>query len=127
MTVSEIRKHPNYANAKCPVKKLCDFVVTEQHHDAQIERCTFCGKRIIYNKINGSVDQIQYGRDHVRDFLQPGAAAYEEIYGTSWRNRKPYEKKQPTQQEVYDEAFDTAKTLERLEGKGYRLDKDKIF
>ena len=127
MTVEEIRKHPDYQGAKCSKNKLCDLNLVFQNSEIQIDRCTFCKKEIRYNVIDGKKDEAKYGRDHIRDFLQPGGRAYEEIYGSSWKKRKPYQKPQPTQRELYEEAMDTAKTLDRLESKGYNLEKDKIF
>lgn len=127
MTLAEIRKHPDYAGAVCSKKKLCDFVLVVQDNACRLERCTFCGKKMAYRIIEGKLDQSKYGRDHVRDYLQPGGQAYEEIYGSSWRKRKPYQKSAPTHQEIVDQARDVATTLQRLEDKGYRVDRDKIF
>jgi hypothetical protein len=122
MTVKQLRDHPSYQGAKCKRGKLCDFNVVFHNHEVQKERCSLCGKDMIYNVIDGKIDQAKYGRDHVRDFLQPGGQAYEEIYGSSWRKRKPHEKSKPTQQAIYEEAMDTAKTLSRMEGKGHKID-----
>jgi len=127
MTVEEIRRHPDYKGAKCARNKLCDLNVVFQNHEIQIDRCSFCAKEIHYRIVNGKKDEAKYGRDHVRDILQPGGSAYEEIYGSGWRKRRRYRKGAPTQKEMYEEAMDMAKTLERLESKGYHLLKDKIF
>ncbi len=122
MTVKELRDHPSYQGAKCAGGKLCDFNVVLHNQEVQKESCSICGKTVIYRIIDGKIDTAKYGRDHVRDFLQPGGRAYEEIYGSSWRKRKPMKKSAPTQQEMYEEAMDTAKTLSRMEGKGHKID-----
>lgn len=122
MTVNQLREHPSYSGAKCDKGKLCDFNVVFQNHEVQKESCSFCGKKMLYRVIDGKIDTAKYGRDHIRDFLQPGGQAYEEIYGGAWRKRKPMKKSAPTQQEMYEEAMDTAKTLDRMESKGYTID-----
>ena len=70
--------------SKCRKFILCDFAIEKQSSDAQLERCIYCGKRVVYRLIDGRVDNVQYGRDHQRAILQPvgrSAALFKRIYG----------------------------------------------
>lgn len=74
-------------DSACRIAILCSFKVTGDHPDAQVEICTYCGKKVIYQKEitkfeqdeNGRtiiergsrVDNAKYLRDHKRDFVQP--------------------------------------------------------
>lgn len=40
-------------DSACRNALLCAFEVTEDHKDAQVEVCRFCGKKIVYNKVGG--------------------------------------------------------------------------
>lgn len=124
MTLAEIRRHPDFAEARCEVSKLCDFHTVERANEAQVEECAFCHKRIVYRVVDGRIDSAKYARDHVRDVLQPGGRAYEEVYGSSWRSRKLYEKNKPTHQEIYERAKDVATFLDKMESRGHRVDKE---
>lgn len=63
---------------------LCDFKRIGDYHDAIVEICTQCGKKVIYNKYNGRIDDAKYTRYHRRDILQPRGRDYKlfmKIYG----------------------------------------------
>ncbi len=71
--------------SNCKKQKWCGFEITLENDEVQKEVCRYCGKRVIYRKIDGKVDSNKYLRDHVRDFCQPWGATkrvYLELYGT---------------------------------------------
>ena len=57
--------------SKCRKKELCEFQVSRDLPDAQIEACINCGKKVVYYKKGGRVNNEKYLADHKRDFLQP--------------------------------------------------------
>lgn len=115
MTLRDLREHPDYRNAACPVNKLCSYKKIRDEHDVLIEVCEFCNRKVRYNKIDGRIDFKQYGRDHIRDLLQRGTRLFEEIYGY----RPPIKQEQKlTREQWRDMARDTYRTVEKLEAKG---------
>lgn len=75
-------------DARCPKGAYCDFELLKDKPDAQVEVCTLCGKKVIYWKVGGKVDNKKYLEDHIRDFAQPLGATqdvFEEIYGRKYR------------------------------------------
>lgn len=117
MTVGELRNDRAYEGAACRKGTLCDFKRLETQVDALVDTCVICHKKVIYNIRKGRMDEAKYARDHVRDFLQRGSTAFEQIYG----KRAP-EKRQKTKEEVMEELrYETAEALRinsRLEAKG---------
>ena len=74
----------NY-EAQCKKSILHDFEISRDLPDALIEICNFCGKKEIYKKVKGRVDDAKYLRLHLRDTLQPGGRTgelFKKIYGT---------------------------------------------
>lgn len=65
----------------CPKNYLCEFEKEAEHYDALIERCKNCGKKIVYQKHGGKIDEEKYLFDHRRMTLQPGMKYFREIYG----------------------------------------------
>lgn len=65
----------------CKKDVLCDFRIEKEYHDALVEVCVQCGKRIVYPK---PVNQEKYNRDHKRMTLQPSDDydLFVRIYGT---------------------------------------------
>lgn len=63
---------------------LHTFYRIAEYDEAISERCRQCGKRVIYNKKDGRIDNKLYGKYHYRDILQPSGEMEElfyEIYG----------------------------------------------
>ena len=74
--------------SKCtkPGHQLCDFKQIEDYPDAVVEVCINCGKKVIYNRRDGKIDEKQYLFDHKRDFLQrkgKDKKLFEKIYGNA--------------------------------------------
>ena len=70
--------------SKCKKNFLCDFTVLMVNAEAQVEKCVYCGKKLVYRVIQGRVDNAQYGRDHYRAILQPRGASqklFKRVYG----------------------------------------------
>ena len=77
-------------DSKCRKNIYCDFEVSRDLPDAQIEICINCGKKVIYNKRDNRVDNKKYLRDHIRHFVQPFGKTkrlFYRLYGS-----KPMEK-----------------------------------
>ena len=75
-------------DSRCQKNIYCQFDVVLSNDEVQVERCRNCGKKIIYNKINGKVDSAKYLRDHIRDTVQPvgrTAKLFRQFYGTPAR------------------------------------------
>jgi len=68
---------------KCKKGFMCDFKVIGDYPDAQVEVCINCGKKLIYNRVRGKIDEVQYLEDHKRDFVQRSTnpKLYKRIYG----------------------------------------------
>lgn len=74
-----------YREAICPINKFCDFRVVLSNDEVQKEVCRFCNKRLMFNVIDGKIDNERYKRAHIRAFVQPigqQAEIYEMIYGS---------------------------------------------
>ncbi len=70
--------------SKCKKNFLCDFMYLVANDQYQVEKCVYCGKKVVYRVIDGKVDNAQYGRDHYRAILQPRGASermFKKIYG----------------------------------------------
>ena len=68
----------------CKKNLLCDFTFIKVDDRFQVEKCVYCGKKVIYRLIDGRVDNKQYGRDHYRSILQPVGPSqrmFKRIYG----------------------------------------------
>lgn len=75
---------PEESKCRVTAKILCDFRVTGDYPDAQVEVCNFCGRKVIYNKSRGRIDNKLYLRQHFRDFVQPYGEMrdlYRRLYG----------------------------------------------
>jgi hypothetical protein len=73
-------------DSRCKKRKYCDFKVELSNDEAQVERCIFCGKKVIYKKesITGRIDNKKYLRDHIRHTAQPFGKTkkiFKEVYG----------------------------------------------
>lgn len=69
---------------KCPKWIYCDFLTTLENDEVLKEMCTNCGKVIIFNKVNGKIDDKRYAQAHFRDILQPYGSHHDEfikVYG----------------------------------------------
>jgi hypothetical protein len=75
----------------CKGRDYCQFKAVLVNDEAQVEVCTKCGRKVIYNKDEtGRMDNTQYLKDHIRDFCQPFGATREEyihIYGHEAQQR----------------------------------------
>lgn len=60
-------------DSKCRKNIFCDFTLSRDLPDAQVEVCTKCGKKVVYFKDirTGRIDNKKYLRDHIRDTVQP--------------------------------------------------------
>lgn len=66
-----------------------DFSVIKSTKDQHIERCVRCGEYKKYNIVGGTVNNVEYLKDHARDFAQPGGATnhlFERFYGKNGEN-----------------------------------------
>ena len=64
--------------------KYCDFLQILDNHEVVVEICKECGRKIIYNKRDGRIDNAKYLKDHIRQFAQPFGRTrkvFEELYG----------------------------------------------
>jgi len=61
---------PNDPKCGKEEKLYCKFDITFESDETHIETCVFCGKRLVYPKINGIVNNVKYKKDHKRDFIQ---------------------------------------------------------
>ena len=72
-------------DSHCKKQTYCDFEISRNLPDAQIEVCSFCGKKVVYYKDQqGNMDDAKYMRDHIRHTVQPygrTARMFREIYG----------------------------------------------
>jgi hypothetical protein len=103
-----------YKEALCPKDKFCDWKVLLSDNVAQVEVCRNCARKIIFNKINGNVDNDRYLRTHIRAFCQPfgpTADVYEAMYG-----------KQAVRQFIEDAREQRARA-ERMKGYDYDFKK----
>ena len=72
-------------DSQCRKNFLCEFEISQDLYDALIEICKNCGKKVVYNKVDGRVDSDKYLRDHLRDTVQPRGRTgklFLEIYGS---------------------------------------------
>lgn len=74
----------NWDYARCKKNRWCDFTATHEDAGGKVEVCIFCGRKVVYRKVNGRTDNIKYLKMHIRNFAQPRGATrkvFEEIYG----------------------------------------------
>lgn len=113
----------------CNNNDYCDFKVVVDNCEAQVEVCKRCGRKVIYNKVGGRIDNTKYLQDHIRDFCQPfGATAhvYAHVYGYKKvaERRKALELRAATktrEQEIAEgvgEVRDALRTWKRMESQG---------
>jgi len=78
--------------AVCPLDKLCRFETIDDYDQPDskwgtghlVDRCIKCGKRLIYLKAKGKIDQERMVRNRIRDTVQPNgrnALIFEWLYG----------------------------------------------
>lgn len=108
--------------------KLCKFLAYYEDQSALAEECTFCGKRIAYNKVDGRIDNAKYLHDHVRDFLQPHgrtANLFWFVYGQEGFDRikklSKAKKPIPSVDDIRDEARSVYKTVKSLIDSGKKV------
>lgn len=103
--------------------KYHKFLVLLSNSEAQVERCELCGHKEIYRKLEGTVDNKKYLKDHIRDTAQPfGSTAkiFEEIYGRAHRKKmveeivKVTEAKKKKPEEVWEELKKEERKLNRI-------------
>lgn len=64
--------------------KYHNFTSIHSDKNVQVERCKQCGYQKKYNKVEGRVNNVEYLKDHVRDFAQPTgptAHIFKQFYG----------------------------------------------
>ncbi len=120
MTLEEAWRWSNEEN-KCSANKLCGFDPTFENDEILIEHCRFCNKRLMFNKVDGRIDNKRYLRAHTRDTLQPNGITgrlFREIYGVSPINKvneiKKIKGNRKTEDDWIAEARDTYKTVKKL-------------
>lgn len=122
MNVEQIRSDPDYAEAVCPVNRLCRYDTLFSNDVVHKEICRFCHKEKLWPRLRGQVNKLAYGRAHIRDMLQIGMRAYDEIYGRSHVDRTRKENKMLakkwSEEDYFIHALDAAKTYDRLEAQG---------
>lgn len=70
--------------AKCRKNFLCNFEKSRDLPDALVEICINCGKKVIYKKVGGRIDNRRHLREHIRDTVQPWGKTkklFLQIYG----------------------------------------------
>lgn len=100
----------NFDESKCEKGILCDFEKSRDLHDALIEICKLCGKKVVYYKRDGRINEAKYLRDHRRDVLQPTDRLFWKIYPEARKNIKSVEK----MMEKFVEREERKKSLEEL-------------
>lgn len=122
MNVEQIRSDPDYAEAVCPVNRLHRFDTLFSNDVAHKEICRFCHQEKLWPKLRGQINKQAYGRAHIRDMLQKGMRAYDEIYGRSYVDTQKKEQrilaKKWSGDDYYLHALDAAKVYDRLEAQG---------
>lgn len=61
-----------------------DFQRISGDETGQVEVCKLCGERKVYKVVNGQIDNVQYLKDHARDFAQREgrtAKIFQRFYG----------------------------------------------
>jgi len=74
--------------ARCRKSILCEFEENRNLPDAIIEVCIHCGRKVIYHKIEGRIDDARYLRMHIRDTLQPYGRTgklFDQVWGKTAR------------------------------------------
>lgn len=105
---------------KCREKGLCRFESIRDYPDAVVETCVECGKRLIYNKVGGTIDQQRNRRNHIRDTVQPFGMTgrlFRELYGDNAVDKFRIKEKEARDPKA--EAREDLRIMERLSNRGY--------
>jgi hypothetical protein len=123
MTLKDAWDASNGEN-RCRGASLCSFENLAVHEDAIVENCIRCGKRLIYNIVDGKIDQRRQTRNHIRDTVQPFGATHElflEIYGHTALSS--FLTKDEPRFNAKEAARDDLRIMNKLSDRGYN-DKD---
>lgn len=104
---------------RCHKMALCGFEPVI-YTDAIVESCRFCGKRLIYNVVDGTIDQARSLRNHIRDTVQPFGATqnlFVQLYG--YGALTPFLKKAENRGDPRQGAKEDLKTMAKLSDRGY--------
>jgi hypothetical protein len=122
MNVEHFRSDPDYADARCTVNRLCRFDTLLSNEEVVKEICRFCKKEVRWPLVRGKMNNVAYGRAHIRDIIQPHTQAYDEIYGIAYKKIRAKEQQQLANkwgtQDYINNARDMALTFNRLEAQG---------
>lgn len=105
---------------KCQGRTLCKFEYVKDYPDAVVEVCIECGKKLIYNKVEGKIDQQRNIRNHIRDTVQPfgtTAPLFRELYGDKAMDK--FKIKEKETRDPKSEAREDLRIMERLSNRGY--------
>lgn len=61
-----------------------DFIIIFEDSTVMSQVCKLCGEKKRYRKINDKINNVEYLKDHIRDFAQPGGATdkvFQRFYG----------------------------------------------
>lgn len=73
------------------MQRLHKYKILFEDNGGIDEVCTRCGKRLVTLKgKDGSIDNIKYGKEHMRDFLQPNDPLFEREFGKPIDINKPH-------------------------------------
>lgn len=120
-------------DSRCPRVKYCDFLVLVDAEDAQVEVCKACGKKVIYNKRDGRIDNAKYLRDHYRDFMQRSNPEFEATYGEDFTRHRDVQESNYIEQKSgkelafeqgQHEAKEALRIWKKLDGKGGHSQKE---
>lgn len=104
------REHITRAQRDSACKKggYCLWKTEGRYEDATVEICLNCGRKGIWNKVNGRIDTQKYLRYHLTDFAQPFGPThkfFESAYGKGkiklWEERM---KQRLGRKNLYDDA-----------------------
>lgn len=99
------------SEAICPKGALHRWTESQEFHDAYVEICEQCSKRMIWRKDEfGRMDNRKYSRAHIRSFAQPTgptAKIFAMAYGEDVYRRAI--KKRITTKVNWDRAMDDAR------------------
>jgi len=91
---SPTRKTQAEKDSTCKKGGFCLWMTDGRYADATVERCLKCGRKAIWNKVDGRIDNQKYLRYHLTDFAQPFGPThnfFERAYGKGkvrlWEDR----------------------------------------
>lgn len=73
---------PGFCKGSAWPSILHDYEVVREGERGIREKCVRCDYTLITRKcVDGSIDNMFYGKEHIRDFIQPHSRYYDREYG----------------------------------------------